>query len=161
MTLSDLPRWTEAVRRLCVCYDKPLSTEQRDAWFDQLERYPMEAVEQAFRDAPAEAGRFFPNIGLLEQLTRKALAGTVRTTGDWHAPDVARDPDTGLVVARWRCVFCEDTGWRAQVTDGPLLTTAELVDPAMGDRLRVPREDGRPTYVMQRCACRARKAAAA
>lgn len=154
MTLTDLPRWDACVKRLCACYDKTLTRDQVDAWFDQLERYPIDAIERAFRDAPAESGRFFPNVGLLEQLTRKALSATPKTSGDWHAPDVYRDETTGLVVAAWKCVLCEDTGWRAVVTDGPVLTNAELVTKDWQARLRVPRDDGQPTYRMRRCLCK-------
>lgn len=156
MTAADMPTFRPALLRLCACYDRQLTTEQRDAWWDQLERYPIDAVVQALRDAPAESGRFFPSVGLVEQLTRKAMAGKPRTSGDWHAPDVCRDPTTGLVVARWRCVFCEDTGWRA-VTDGRVLTQAELVAMRWPD----PREDGQPHYRMRRCECKRRATEAA
>lgn len=152
MTGADRPRWFAALRRMTAGYDWKMPQDQADAWFDQLERYPMDAVEQAMRDAPAEAGRFKPAVGLVEQLTRKAMAGTPRSTGDWHAPDISRD-EHGVVVARWRCVFCEDSGWRAVETEtGQLLTNDELI--RRREALRVPREDGQPTYAMRRCACR-------
>jgi hypothetical protein len=152
MTAADYPTFRSALLRLCACYDKQLTSEQRDAWGDQLERYPIDAIVQALRSAPAESGRFFPNVGLVEQLAKKHMGGTPRSTGDWHAPDVTRNED-GVVVARWRCVFCEDTGWRAKQTDtGQLLTNDELI--RRREALRVPREDGEPTYRMSRCSCR-------
>jgi hypothetical protein len=152
LTAADFGRWSAALRRLSAGYDRKMPPDQVQAWYDQLERYPMDAVEQALRDAPAEAGRFFPTVGLVEQLVKKHMAGTPRSTGDWHAPDIHRNED-GVVVARWRCVFCEDTGWRAKLTDtGQLLTHDELI--RRREALRVPREDGEPSYRMARCACR-------
>jgi hypothetical protein len=152
MTAVDMPRFRAAVLRVCACYDKALTSDQRDAWYDQLERYPIDALETALRAAPAESGRFFPSVGLIEQLTRKALAATPRSTGDWHAPEVMRD-EAGIVTIAYRCGLCCDTGWRARVAaNGVILTEMELQ--ASQDVLRVPRADGKPTYTMTRCACR-------
>lgn len=159
MNAADFSRWSSALRRLSAGYDRKMPPDQVEAWFDQLERYPIEAVEQALRDAPSEAGRFFPTVGLVEQLARKAMAGTPRSTGDWHAPEIMRDPTTGQVVVAWRCVFCEDSGWRAKRTDtGQMLTAAELQE---YDRVRPvgARPDGRPHTVMTRCACKTAGAA--
>lgn len=152
MTPMDQPRFRTVFLRLCACYDRQPSTEQRDAWSEQLARYPIEALDVAMQAAPAESGRFFPSVGLIEQLAKKHLAGTPRTTGDWHAPELVRDPDSGQVLASWRCVLCEDTGWRAQVLDGPRWTQDELV--RQGQDLRTPRPDGRPPLAMRRCACK-------
>lgn len=163
MTHADMPRWTAALRRLAACYNKTLTAEQADAWFEQLERYPIDAIEQAMRDAPAhdDAGQYMPSVGLVEKITRKHMGGTPRSTGDWHAPDVSRDPTTGLVVARWRCVFCEDTGWRAVRTeDGRVLTQAELIA-WEATRPLGAREDGQPHSRMRRCDCRGRQEVAA
>jgi hypothetical protein len=154
MTLHDSARWSAAIRRLCAGYDRKMPVEQVDAWYDQLERYAIEAVEQALRDAPVEAGRFFPTIGLVEQLARKAAAGTPRSTGDWHAPEVTRDED-GRVTVAYRCGLCCDTGWRAVVTEtGRVLTEAELQAWEMYQKPAGPREDGRPHVMRRRCACK-------
>ena len=152
MTVADQARFRTALVRLAVCYDRQLSSEVRDAWYTQLERYPIDAVEAALQAAPREAGRFFPTVGLVEQLAAKACAGTPRRTGDWHAPEVMRD-ESGIVTIAYRCGLCCDTGWRAKVTaNGVILTEMELQ--ASWDVLRVPHADGKPTYTMTRCACR-------
>jgi hypothetical protein len=152
MTAVDFDRWSSALRRLSAGYDRKMPPDQVSAWYDQLERYPIDAVEQAMRDAPSEAGRFFPTVGLVEQLAKKAMGGTTRTTGDWHAPEMMRDED-GVVTVAYRCGLCCDTGWRARVAaNGVILTEMELQ--ASQDVLRVPRADGKPTYTMTRCACR-------
>jgi len=154
MTAVDMPRWSAALRRLCAGYDKQLAHGQADAWYEQLERYPIDAVEQAFRDAPAEAGRFFPTVGLLEQLTKKHTASTPRRTGDWHAPEVMRDAD-GKVTVAYRCGLCCDTGWRGVLTaSGLVLTEAELQEWETNQKPTAPREDGRRHGVRRRCACR-------
>lgn len=153
VTVIDMPRFRAALLRLCACFDRQLTTQQRDAWYEQLERYSIDAVEQAMREVPALSGRFFPTVGQLEQLARKALAATPRRLGDWHAPEVERDDD-GLVVARWRCGLCHDKGWRGVRADtGQLLTHEEWQD---YDRTRTPgaREDGLPHVSARRCACR-------
>jgi hypothetical protein len=152
LTGADMSRWDRALRRMLAGYDWTMPAPQAEAWFEQLERYPMEAVEQALRGAPSEAGRFKPTVGLLEQLAKKHMAGTPRSTGDWHAPEVVRD-EAGVVTIAYRCGLCCDTGWRAKVAaNGVILTEMELQ--ASQDVLRVPREDGNPTYTMTRCACR-------
>ena len=149
MTAADMARWDTALHRLTSGYDWKMPADQADAWFDQLERYPIASVEQAMRGAPAVAGRFKPTVGMVEQLARKAVADTAAAPS--AAPDIVRD-DRGEVVARWHCVFCEDTGWRATLTDTDrLLTHDELI--RRGPVLRVPRPDGMPTYRMTRCAC--------
>ena len=156
MTTVDLPRFRSALMRLSVCYDKTLTSDARDAWFSQLERYPIDAVEQALRDAPAEAGRFFPTVGLVEQLAKKALAGTPRHTGDWHAPEMMRDED-GRVVVAYRCALCCDTGWRGVVTEtGRLLTEPELQAYDLYEKPRQARADGKPHVMRRRCACKDR-----
>ena len=154
MNAADFSRWTAALRRLSAGYDRKMPPDQVDAWYDQLERYPMDAVEQALRDAPSEAGRFFPTVGLVEQLAKKALAGTPRSTGDWHAPEMMRDAD-GKVTVAYRCGLCCDTGWRAVLTEtGVLLTEQELQVWDMTQKPASPREDGKPHYSRRRCACR-------
>lgn len=156
MTAADMPRWSSALRRLAACYNKTLTREQAEAWFDQLERYPIDAVEQAMRDAPAhdDAGQYMPSVGLVEKITRKHMAGTPRSTGDWHAPEVMRD-EHGKVTVAYRCGLCCDTGWRGVVTEtGVLLTEAELQAWDLRDRPTRPREDGRPHVTRRRCACR-------
>jgi len=152
MTAADADRWTAALHRLTSGYDWKMPADQADAWFDQLERYPIHAVEQALRAAPSESGRYKPTVGQVEQLAKKAIADTAPAVGA-HAPGLSRDED-GRVVARWRCVLCEDTGWRAVRTeDGRLLTTDEYVRLAV--TIAGAREDGEPWYRMARCACKA------
>jgi hypothetical protein len=152
MTAADMSRWDTALHRLTAGYDWHMPADQADAWFDQLERYPIAAVEQALRAAPSESGRYKPTVGMVEQLARKAVADDAYASASW-APGVSRDAD-GVVVARWRCVFCEDTGWRATLADtGQLLTNDELI--RRQAELRIPRADRTPAYRMTRCACKA------
>ena len=149
MTREDMPRWATALRRLTAGYDRTMPADQSEAWFDQLERYPIAAVEQALRAAPSEAGRFFPTVGQVEQLARTAMANTAPSA---TAPGVSRD-GSGQVVARWQCALCEDTGWRAKLADtGQLLTQDELI--RRQGELRAPRPDHTPSYRMTRCACK-------
>jgi hypothetical protein len=154
MNVADNQRWYAALRRLTAGYDWKMPQDQADAWFDQLERYPIDAVEQAMRDAPAESGRFKPAVGLVEQLAKKAMAGTPRSTGDWHAPEVLRD-EHGKVTVAYRCGLCCDTGWRGVVTEtGALLTEPELQAWELTQKPTGARADGMPHVMRRRCLCR-------
>lgn len=153
MTEADRQAFTTGFLKMCACYSKPFDAQQCAAYFESpLRLRSLASVLEAMEHATLTSGRYMPSVGLIAEVANER-SGPGRETGMAHAPTIYRDEATGAVVARWRCVFCEDTGWRAKETaTGRLLTNEELI--LRQEALRVPREDSEPTYAMSRCACK-------
>lgn len=157
MTEADRGVFMAAWLRVCSMQGRDYDADQAASLFEsKLRLYPAAEVVAALEEAAARSGRFLPPLGVITDVLKERRGDGYGQSSAAHAPAIERDPQTGQVIAHWRCAFCCDTGWRAVLTEtGQLLTEAEL---QAWERLEKPtasREDGRPHLVRRRCACKA------
>jgi len=92
MTVQDKPAFLSALKRLSAVYDKVLSDERLQGYWDVLESLPLSLVERAMRDV-AQSSQWFPAAAVVRQtavaLDERARAGSGprwvyvhRATGD-------------------------------------------------------------------------------
>lgn len=136
MNVADFERYKLAYIKARHAQGRPIDDSQRDAWWEYLEPYDIDAVEHGIREAVVAAGRYEVAVGDIAA----------------HARDFVQA--RGPVGRGGKCQQCEGSGWLHRMTaTGETMSEAEF----RAWKLHFdggPREDGQPHYRMRRCACR-------
>lgn len=109
MKVEDFERYKLAYIKARHAQGRPIDDSQRDAWWEYLEPYSIEAVEHGIKRAVLEAGRFEVAVG--------DIASHAKDYMQSHGGSVPRDNSPG-----WRCAQCDGTGW-APVVPGRAVTS--------------------------------------
>jgi hypothetical protein len=162
MTEADRDAFTTAFIRVCAQQGRPFDAARCASYFESrlVATLPAEGVIEAMELAVADSGSFIPELGKIVKLYHERRGAGRGAQAHSHAPAVERD-EHGRVVARYRCVFCADSGWRPVLTaTGQTLSEAELQEWERTEKPDGPREDGRPHVMRRKCACKVQGAAA-
>lgn len=142
MKVEDFERYKLAYIKARYAQGRLVDDSQRDAWWQYLAPYSIDAVEHAIQAAVLAAGRYEVAVGDIAA----------------HARDYVQSHGAGH--GGGQCAQCEGSGWVHRMTaTGETLSEADFrawkLHFAGG-----PREDGQPHYRMRRCACRVTQAVA-